>query len=466
MNMRHVLTCLLWRAALAVGLLALFALLGMRALPASAASPSFIRIVDASPDVATVDVFVDGAKFQGNVQYATITDYRQLPAGSHKVLAALISKGASGKAVAQMLSVQAGVAYTVAAIGTKSTGFSLRVFVDDNLMAPGMAKVRFYDLSPQSYALSVAIGSNTLIAGLSYPQASNYSRVRADMYRFTISASHPSFALPDEVTLKTNTVTSIFVVGIFHGIPPLQFVHIQVKGLPSVAGTGSDPNAAPINSSPSTLLTPEPLLVFALGGLSAGVLTRFRLFRRKRADPVLGLALCILAALVALALSIGGLSLTTATTSPAPPPLAHLLVPAIGINAPIESVEVRTDGTMETPRQSPWNNVGLYNDGPRPGDQGSAVISGHLDRPGGNPAVFWHLRDLHVGDTVLVVDAHGKALRFHVTRIGFYPPKEAPVQDIFGNTAGRFLNLMTCAGDWIPTERQTALRLVVYTALG
>ena len=123
MNMRHVLTCLLWRAALAVGLLALFALLGMRALPASAASPSFIRIVDASPDVATVDVFVDGAKFQGNVQYATITDYRQLPAGSHKVLAALISKGASGKAVAQMLSVQAGVAYTVAAIGTKSTGY-------------------------------------------------------------------------------------------------------------------------------------------------------------------------------------------------------------------------------------------------------------------------------------------------------------------------------------------------------
>ncbi|HCF86932.1 MAG TPA: hypothetical protein DEV72_17250 [Ktedonobacter sp.] len=121
---------------------------------------------------------------------------------------------------------------------------------------------------------------------------------------------------------------------------------------------------------------------------------------------------------------------------------------------------------METPRQSPWNDVGWYNAGPRPGEQGSAVIAGHLDRPGGNPAVFWHLRDLHVGDTVLVVDAQGKTLHFHVTRIGFYPPQEAPVQDIFGNTAGRFLNLMTCAGDWIPTEHQTALRIVVYTALG
>src|SRR5579863_3275363 len=208
MNHTHALTRLVWRVALALSLFTLFALAGMRALPASAASPSFIRIVDASPDVAIVDVFVDEAKFLGNVQYATVTDYHQLSAGSHKVQAALISRGVSGTAVAQTLSVQAGVAYTVAAIGTKSTGFSLRIFVDDNLMAVSMAKVRFYDLSPLSYTLSVATGSHTLIAGLAYPEASNYLRVRADMYRFTISAPQPPFALLDQVTLKTNTVTS------------------------------------------------------------------------------------------------------------------------------------------------------------------------------------------------------------------------------------------------------------------
>src|SRR5260370_42683803 len=50
--------------------------------------------------------------------------------------------------------------------------------------------------------------------------------------------------------------------------------------------------------------------------------------------------------------------------------------------------------------------------------------------------------------------------------MAFYSPQDAPVQDIFGNKAGRFLNLMTCAGDWIPTQHQTALRLVVYTAPG
>jgi len=168
---------------------------------------------------------------------------------------------------------------------------------------------------------------------------------------------------------------------------------------------------------------------------------------------------------VALAVTVAGLSLTSVAANPAPAPFARLLIPAIGVNAPIESIGVRPDGTMETPGQNPWNDVGWYNAGPHPGERGSAVIAGHLDRPGGNPAVFWRLRDLRVGDSVLVVDASGKTLRFHVTRMGFYPPQDAPVQDIFGNTSGNFLNLTTCAGDWIPTQHQTALRLVVYTSL-
>ena len=38
-------------------------------------------------------------------------------------------------------------------------------------------------------------------------------------------------------------------------------------------------------------------------------------------------------------------------------------------------------------------------------------------------------------------------------------------KDIFGNLGGRYLNLITCAGDWIPSQHQTTLRLVVYTSL-
>lgn len=463
--MKHMYARLVRRVFLTFGLLALLLLLGTQALPASAESPSFVRLVDASPDVGTMDVFVDGAKFLSNATFASVTDYLQLPAGHHSVQAALIGKGIGARVIVQRLSVQTGSAYTLAALGTKATGFSLQVFVDNNLMANGMAKVRFYNLSSETGPLSIATGGLMIPGALSYTQASNYLKLPADPYTFTVSASRPSFRLLDQVTLKTNTVTSIFVVGIFRGTPPLQFVHVQVKGLPSMSGTGSDPNALATNASPFTPLAPGPLGVLALGGMSAGALAGlWRFLRQRTENRPARLSRAVLIAMVALALTVAGLSLASGTTSPAPSPLARLLIPTIGINAHIESVGVRPDSTMETPGQHPWDDVGWYSAGPRPGERGSSVIAGHLDRPGGNPAVFWRLRDLHVGATVLVVDANGKTLRFLVTRIMYYPPQAAPIQDIFGNTAGSFLNLTTCAGDWIPTQHQTAMRLVVYTS--
>jgi len=143
----------------------------------------------------------------------------------------------------------------------------------------------------------------------------------------------------------------------------------------------------------------------------------------------------------------------------------RLIIPAIDINAPVEDVGTQANADLATPTQNPWQDVGWYNLGPHPGERGSAVIDGHLDRPGGFPAVFWNLRDLHVGDEVLVKNASGKTLRFQVTRIELYEPQNAPIQDIFGNWGGTFLNLITCAGDWIPSQHQTNLRLVVYTSL-
>ncbi len=152
---------------------------------------------------------------------------------------------------------------------------------------------------------------------------------------------------------------------------------------------------------------------------------------------------------------------------------SRLLIPAIGVNAAVEEVGIvpngKWAGDMETPRATPtgsqWKNVGWYNAGPRPGERGSAVIDGHLDDNHGSPAVFWNLHKLRAGDEVQVVMSNGKKLTFRVSRIESYPPKAAPLQDIFGNNGGIYLNLITCAGDWIPSQQQTTLRLVVYTTL-
>lgn len=155
-------------------------------------------------------------------------------------------------------------------------------------------------------------------------------------------------------------------------------------------------------------------------------------------------------------------------TIPRPTPVVNipsrLLIPSIKVNASVESVGLRANGDLDTPKASPWTDVGWYADGTRPGERGSAVIDGHLDRPGGLPAVFWLLRDLQVGDTVEVIMTSGKQVRFHVTRVAFYNPQNAPLQGIFSDTGGEYLNLVTCAGDWIPSQQQTTLRMVVYTS--
>ncbi len=143
----------------------------------------------------------------------------------------------------------------------------------------------------------------------------------------------------------------------------------------------------------------------------------------------------------------------------------RLIIPAIGINAPVENVGVLSDGTLEVPKYNPWDGAGWYKNGPLPGEVGSAVIDGHLDRPGGSPAVFWNLRYLHAGDLVTVVDAQGRTKKFQVDRVQTYTPSAAPLEEIFGNNSGRHLNLITCAGQWVPAQHQTTHRLVVYTTL-
>lgn len=144
---------------------------------------------------------------------------------------------------------------------------------------------------------------------------------------------------------------------------------------------------------------------------------------------------------------------------------SHLVIPATGVDAPFEPVGVQANGALAVPTKNQWTGVGWYAYGPFPGERGSAVVDGHLDRPGGSPAVFWNLHNLNKGDEVQVIDSNGKVFHFRVIRLATYPPAAAPLTTIFGNKDGFFLNLITCAGDWIPDKHQTSLRLVVYTQL-
>src|SRR5216683_4846664 len=103
--------------SLALGLSTLVAFFGTQMQHAHAQSPSFVRIIHASPYVGTADVFLDGAKLLSSFAFGSVTGYASIPAGPHKVQIALVGKGTGAAVITETLAVTPGLAYTVAAIG-------------------------------------------------------------------------------------------------------------------------------------------------------------------------------------------------------------------------------------------------------------------------------------------------------------------------------------------------------------
>lgn len=157
---------------------------------------------------------------------------------------------------------------------------------------------------------------------------------------------------------------------------------------------------------------------------------------------------------------------TTGATStddgPASGP-SRLYIPKLSIDSNVQHVGLTSKGNMGVPvGKNKWVDVGWYKLGPRPGDKGNSVISGHLDNALGMNAIFSKLDELQTGDEIIIKDATGKEIKFRVTHKGTYHYKNAPLNEIFGPTDKRRLNLITCAGDWIQSEKSYSHRLVVY----
>jgi len=259
-----------------IGIVAFAALSGIQRHSASAQSPSFVRVIHASPDVGTADVFVDGAKLLSSFQFGAVTGYVAIPAGPHKVQIALVGKGINAAVISQTLSVTPGVVYTVAAIGTQATGLSLEVFIDNNLLSPGTAKLRVYQLSPDGGSITVSTQGKAVLSGISYRNASNYLALAAGGYTLLVDSPTNNTTLPVSLTLSANTVTSVFAVGLFNGNPKAQLVSSQAQGVPGVPDTGSDPNAATQPNGAQQPLAPWawPLAGAALLLLGSGVFLR------------------------------------------------------------------------------------------------------------------------------------------------------------------------------------------------
>jgi len=132
---------------------------------------------------------------------------------------------------------------------------------------------------------------------------------------------------------------------------------------------------------------------------------------------------------------------------PTSPPV-RLDVPAAGVHTDLVTLGLRPDGTVEVPPHAPraTSRAGWYRHSPTPGARGPAVLLGHVDSAHEGAAVFFELGALRPGDTATVTRADGRRAVFRVTRVAAYPKDRFPTSQVYGDTAGAELRLITCGG--------------------
>jgi len=154
-----------------------------------------------------------------------------------------------------------------------------------------------------------------------------------------------------------------------------------------------------------------------------------------------------------------------AAPGPAAAPVRPVAVsiPALAVAGPLEELVADAD-TGELAAPADPARAGWYAAGVVPGDQGPAVIGGHVDSRSG-PGVFFRLRTLHPGDLIDVTRSDGRTVHFSVIAVALYPKDRFPTEAVYGPTSGPELRLVTCGGAFDRSARSYDDNVVVDAAL-
>lgn len=137
-------------------------------------------------------------------------------------------------------------------------------------------------------------------------------------------------------------------------------------------------------------------------------------------------------------------------------------IASIKASGSLISLGRNTDGSVQVPAD--YQQAGWYQQGPAPGEQGSAVILGHVDSYKGT-GIFFSLKKVKPGDMIDVARADGKTAHFKVTDVRMYLKSQFPDQLVFGPRGGATLQVVTCGGDFDQSAKSYLSNVVVFSSL-
>ena len=168
---------------------------------------------------------------------------------------------------------------------------------------------------------------------------------------------------------------------------------------------------------------------------------------------------------VGLSLSSSGTAAASDRTRPRPVQLpipVRVVIPSIGVSAPLIPLGLNRDGTLEVPKS--FSVAGWFRPGPEPGEQGAAVIAGHIASKYG-PGVFLRLHSLRRGAVVVVVLENRARLRFVVTGQKQVAKARFPAKLVYRKTADPTLRLITCGGRFNAATGHHVDNTIVFASL-
>jgi sortase (surface protein transpeptidase) len=140
----------------------------------------------------------------------------------------------------------------------------------------------------------------------------------------------------------------------------------------------------------------------------------------------------------------------------------RISIPAIGVNARVIPLGLNRDRTIQVPRN--FGDTGWFRPGPEPGEQGAAVIVGHLASRSG-PGVFYRLRHLPVGGVIRVHLKGGGTVRFMARSMVRVPKNRFPTKRVYAHTKMPTLRLVTCAGRLNPSTGHHDDNYIVFASI-
>lgn len=128
-------------------------------------------------------------------------------------------------------------------------------------------------------------------------------------------------------------------------------------------------------------------------------------------------------------------------------PASRIAIPAIRVDAPMVDVGLDSNGWITAPPPQDPNLAGWYQNGIAPGQQGTAVVVGHVDNAAG-PAVFYGLGALKKGQSIEVTRYDGRTAVFEVYGVEVFAKDNFPGARVYGDTGSPELRVITCGGGY------------------